>query len=385
MSQELYPSSGDPLTDAELRATAVPVSISGTVTVSASNFDIRDLVYTSDSVTAHQGGSWIVGVSGSVAVTGTFWQATQPVSASALPLPTGAATEAKQPAFGTAGTPSADVVSVQGVSGGEPIEVTGTLTASGGLTDAELRATAVPVSIAAPVTVVNLGTFGVQADTELPAASSLADATGNPTAPAVGAFLSGWNGSSWDRVKTVNTGQIKATLYDTSGTAILPSPAALSDTASNPTTVLLGSCENHWDPTNSQWQRKQAHDSRNLIASASYNPGAGSPTASATQTNRTGKYCLAQCYVSSAGTGTLTFRLLGRAGGSFYEVLAQLTISGTGLKTINYGPGCVGQGTGATVSANVGYVGGVLPREWYVDVVHSAASAWTYRVDVDTV
>lgn len=44
------------LTDAELRATAVPVS-------------------------------------GTVAVTGTFWQATQPVSASALPLPTGAATE----------------------------------------------------------------------------------------------------------------------------------------------------------------------------------------------------------------------------------------------------------------------------------------------------
>lgn len=32
----------------------------------------------------------------SVAVTGTFWQTTQPISASALPLPTGAATSAKQ-------------------------------------------------------------------------------------------------------------------------------------------------------------------------------------------------------------------------------------------------------------------------------------------------
>lgn len=38
---------------------------------------------------------------------------TQPVSAAALPLPTGAATAAKQPALGTAGTPSADVISVQ--------------------------------------------------------------------------------------------------------------------------------------------------------------------------------------------------------------------------------------------------------------------------------
>lgn len=52
-----------PLTDAQLRATAVPVS--GTV-----------------------------GISGSVSVTGTFWQATQPVSAASLPLPDGAATEA---------------------------------------------------------------------------------------------------------------------------------------------------------------------------------------------------------------------------------------------------------------------------------------------------
>ncbi len=54
---------------------------------------------------------------------GTFWQTTQPVSAASLPLPTGAATAAKQPALGTAGTPSADVLSVQGVASGTPIPV----------------------------------------------------------------------------------------------------------------------------------------------------------------------------------------------------------------------------------------------------------------------
>lgn len=43
---------------------------------------------------ATQSGSWTVGVSGSVAVTGTFWQATQPVSVASLPLPSGASTEA---------------------------------------------------------------------------------------------------------------------------------------------------------------------------------------------------------------------------------------------------------------------------------------------------
>ena len=57
-------------------------------------------------------------VSGTVAVTGVFFQATQPVSAAALPLPAGAATSAKQPALGTAGAASADVISVQGIAGG---------------------------------------------------------------------------------------------------------------------------------------------------------------------------------------------------------------------------------------------------------------------------
>ena len=45
------------------------------------------------------------------------------ITAAALPLPSGAATAAKQPELGTAGTPSADVISVQGVSGGEPLSV----------------------------------------------------------------------------------------------------------------------------------------------------------------------------------------------------------------------------------------------------------------------
>lgn len=65
------------LTDAQLRAAAVPVSLASVPT---------------HAVT--QSGAWSVSVSGSVAVTGTFWQATQPVSAASLPLPSGAATEA---------------------------------------------------------------------------------------------------------------------------------------------------------------------------------------------------------------------------------------------------------------------------------------------------
>ena len=76
----------------------------------------------SGTVTANQGGapwtmkpdgtSWaLTGTSAnvnvtnaSVAVTGTFWQATQPISAASLPLPSGAATSANQPTAATLGS-----------------------------------------------------------------------------------------------------------------------------------------------------------------------------------------------------------------------------------------------------------------------------------------
>jgi hypothetical protein len=55
---------------------------------------------------------------------------TQPVSAASLPLPTGAATAAKQPALGTAGVSSTDVISVQGIASGTALPVSGTVAAT---------------------------------------------------------------------------------------------------------------------------------------------------------------------------------------------------------------------------------------------------------------
>jgi hypothetical protein len=65
---------------------AVKVNPSGALTTDVSG-----------TVAATQSGTWNIGtvstITNSVAVTGTFWQATQPISAAALPLPSGAATE----------------------------------------------------------------------------------------------------------------------------------------------------------------------------------------------------------------------------------------------------------------------------------------------------
>lgn len=90
-----------------------------------------------------------------VPVSGTFFQATQPVSAAALPLPSGAATSALQT------QPGVDIgdVTINNASGGSAVNiqdggniitVDGTVTANTGLsqplTDTQLRAVPVPVS-----------------------------------------------------------------------------------------------------------------------------------------------------------------------------------------------------------------------------------------------
>lgn len=78
------------------------------VVVTATDLDIRNLDYAQDDVGVYGSqnvllqqkvttNDLIVTLDGeSVAVTGTFWQATQPISAASLPLPTGASTLAEQ-------------------------------------------------------------------------------------------------------------------------------------------------------------------------------------------------------------------------------------------------------------------------------------------------
>lgn len=79
---------------------------------------------------------------------------TSPVSAASLPLPSGASTSAKQPALGTAGTPSPDVISIQGVTSMTPLKtdgsgvtqpVSGTITANAGSGTMAVSAASLPL------------------------------------------------------------------------------------------------------------------------------------------------------------------------------------------------------------------------------------------------
>ena len=77
-----------------------------------------------------------------VPVSGTFWQATQPVSAVSLPLPTDASTSALQ-TTGNSSLSSIDAKTPSLSSGRVPVESN----LVQGLTDSQLRASAVPVSL----------------------------------------------------------------------------------------------------------------------------------------------------------------------------------------------------------------------------------------------
>lgn len=170
-----------PLTDTQLRATAVPVS--GTVTATgpltdtqlrASAVPISVATIPSHAVTnagtfavqATEAGTWTVTGAG-----GTF-----PVTDSGGSL-----------------TVDAPV--------GTPVFVR--------LSDGTAAITTLPVSLASVPShaVTNAGTFSVQvtsmpADaTELPAASALADAMANPTTPLIGAAMMAYNGTTWDRLQ----------------------------------------------------------------------------------------------------------------------------------------------------------------------------------------
>lgn len=129
---------------------------------------------------------------------------TQPVSAASLPLPSGASTAAKQPALGTAGTASADVITVQGIASMTALKVdgsavtqpvSGTITANAGTGTMAVSLASVPSHA-----VTNAGTFATQSAITYAAANSggytpgklVSAATTNATSVQGSATTVGW-------------------------------------------------------------------------------------------------------------------------------------------------------------------------------------------------
>lgn len=163
----VLPAGGTGLTDTELRASAVPVSLSGSVAVTGTFWQATQPVSIATMPSTPVTGTFWqatqpvsiaslpttavtgpltdtelrasavpVSIAAALAVTGAFWQATQPVSAAALPLPSGASTSALQ-GGGLPSVLASDRLKVDGSGVTQPV--------SGPLTDTQLRATPVQV------------------------------------------------------------------------------------------------------------------------------------------------------------------------------------------------------------------------------------------------
>ena len=123
---------------------SVPVNVLNNVSVTGSTVSLQA---SGTNLTANGSGALNVNVTNSQSVSGSTVQVTGlnggavAVSAASLPLPTGAATSALQPGYGSAGTPSANVVTVQGITGGTALPVTSSPSASTTVTKANVSAT----------------------------------------------------------------------------------------------------------------------------------------------------------------------------------------------------------------------------------------------------
>jgi hypothetical protein len=167
----------------------------------------------------------------SLAVTGTFWQATQPISAASLPLPTGAALDTSvdglEGLLSTSNTNTANTSSGVGATGDVAATVgsTGSLSAKLRLITSQLDALQTELNqktepgntqtISGTVTAnagTNLNTSALMLDATVtgrwPSAAALADATANPTLTGIATYNMCINASlSWDRCRgtTIDT------------------------------------------------------------------------------------------------------------------------------------------------------------------------------------
>jgi hypothetical protein len=255
---------------------------------------------------------------------------------------------------------------------------------------------------------------------ELPYPAALADATANPSLSGIGGYLMGFNGTTWDRVRTANTGRLQVdvvtgggggstdeaawtagsstfspggavfndsaaaltsgqqgtfrstanralhvNLRDTTGTAITTAAAALADATSNPTiggieTFLMGFNGTTWD------RIRTANTGRLQVDVVT---GGGSPAASEIPTSYNALLLYGTTSATSAGStvsvvtntpaNTKTFYVrsvhVAASGQTKWQVKFGATVLATGFNPqtnlsqfVRFDPPLAGTGDGST-------------------------------------
>lgn len=138
-------------------------------------------------------------------------------------------------------------------------------------------------------------------DTELPAAAALADATANPTVPAVGSFMHGFNGTTWDRIRTA------ITTATSTFTGILNSLPLLKYNATAPTLTDGQVIVQQADVNGNTKTSMATALSKNTDSITSRPEGTTYVNLTASALVRTGAGILVGMYVNSTTGGTIKF------------------------------------------------------------------------------
>jgi hypothetical protein len=189
-----------------------------------------------------------------------------------------------------------------------------------------------------PVSVTGVGT-----------AAALADATANPTLGALATYLMGFNGTTWDRVKTRSLG---------------------ADGASATTTGPIITASHGFSFNGTTFDRVRGNENRTLLASAERT----TTQTSADLVNYNAKGLHIVLDMTAVGTGSVTLTVQGKdeVSGKYYTILAGAAVITDVTMVYKVYPGAV---VAANVSAN-----DVLPRTFRVLVTANNANPATYSV-----
>lgn len=216
---------------------------------------------------------------------------------------------------------------------------------------------------------------------ELPDAAALADDAANPTTPMVGAAQLGFDGTAWDRLRTMSVISSSGSQFSTTGipitglavqngnTTAVGVQAAGSLTDGNAGLTSLPVAARSWN--GASYDALRGNIAGTLLASAART----ATTNSSDQTNYNGRgveITLDVTVVPGGDTITLSIESKDPASGNYTTLLTGAAISTTGTRRYVLYPG-----VGAVANQ---LVSDILSRTWRVKVTHSAGTSFTYSV-----
>lgn len=229
-----------------------------------------------------------------------------------------------------------------------------------------------------------------QGGTAVAVAAALGDDTANPTVSSQGALALGFDGTTWDRLRSGadNSDAVTALALGLLKTAssqlgfngtTWDRIRSGADNADGVTALATGSqkiSSSGLQFNGSTWDRVRGTSDLTVFASA-----ARTATTNGSDTvNYNGSFLHVVIDVTAAAdTPSVVFTIQGKdvVSGKYYTLLASAAITGTGTTVLRVGPGL-------TAAANL-VASDILPRTWRVIATHADSDSITYSVGASVV